>query len=195
MRKTLFVVSAKPDAGLSNEILHLIREDEKQRIDGLTEENLRIIVMNEDQWNLHRNAARPETRVLFIGPVKTISQPSDAFRIRFHKYGIRYGFDGHRAFLTVNEKALKDHEIYDRFLEELKSLCSLEDIIQSPKRPDAMQLIGMLCVAMLVPFGSVLVGGKLIKDWYAHDTLVKKQQYVYGIFHLYRNHLKEFMDA
>lgn len=87
MRKTLFVVSAKPDAGLSNEILHLIREDEKQRIDGLTEENLRIIVMNEDQWNLHRNAARPETRVLFIGPVKTISQPSDAFRIRFHKYG------------------------------------------------------------------------------------------------------------
>lgn len=48
MRKTLFVVSAKPDAGLSNEILHLIREDEKQRIDGLTEENLRIIVMNED---------------------------------------------------------------------------------------------------------------------------------------------------
>ena len=59
MRKTLFVVSAKPDAGLSNEILHLIREDEKQRIDGLTEENLRIIVMNEDQWNLHRNAARP----------------------------------------------------------------------------------------------------------------------------------------
>lgn len=36
-----------------------------------------------------------------------------------------------------------------------------------------MQLIGMLCVALLVPFGSVLVGGKLIKDWYAHDTLVK----------------------
>ena len=58
-----------------------------------------------------------------------------------------------------------------------------------------MKIIDMLCVALLVPFGSVLVGGKLIKDWYAHDTLVKKQQYVYGIFHLYRNHLKEFMDA
>lgn len=195
MRKTLFVVSAKPDAGLSNEILHLIREDEKQRVDGLTEENLRIIVMNEDQWNLHKSAAQPETRVLFIGPVKAITEPSEAFRIRFHKYGIRYGCDGRRAFLTVNEKALKDHEEYDRFLEELKSLCTLEDIIQSPKRLDALQLIGMLCVALLVPFGSVLVGGKLIKDWYAHDTLVKKQQYVYGIFHLYRNHLKEFMEA
>ena len=23
---------------------------------------------------------------------------------------------------------------------------------------------------------------------------MKKQQYVYGIFHLYRNHMKEFLD-
>ena len=191
----MVVVSARPDAGLSNEILHLIREDGKQRMDGLSEENLRIAVMNEDQWILHRNALRPETRVLFVGPVKLIPPPEESFHIVFHKYGIRYGWEGHRAFLTVNEKALKDHEIYGHFLEELKTLCTLEDVIQSPKHLDALQLIGMLCVALLVPFGSVLVGGKLIKDWYAHDNLVKKQQYVYGIFHLYRNHLKEFMEA
>ena len=113
--------------------------------------------------------------------------------VRFEKFGIRYGWSGRYAFLYVEEKALKDHQVYDRFLKELKALCTLEDVIQSPKRLDALQLIGMLCVALLVPFGSVLVGGKLIKDWYANDNLMKKQQYVYGIFHLYRNHLKEFM--
>ena len=118
---------------------------------------------------------------------------SDHGRIEDIRQPIEDGSLGY-VRVGVNEKALKDHEVYSQFLTELKALCSLGDVIKSPRRLDALQLIGMLCVALLVPFGSVLVGGKLIKDWYANDNLVKKQQYVYGIFHLYRNHMKEFLD-
>lgn len=193
MKQTLLIVSAKADAGLSNEILHLIREDEEKGDGGFSENNLRILTMNEEQWRLHRNAVMPKVHVLFIGrPAQGLWLHED-MAVRFEKFGIRYGWSGRYAFLYVEEKALKDHQVYDRFLKELKALCTLEDVIQSPKRLDALQLIGMLCVALLVPFGSVLEGGKLIKDWYANDNLMKKQQYVYGIFHLYRNHLKEFM--
>lgn len=193
-KKTLFIVSSKPDAGLSNEILHLIREDEMKSPGLSYENNLRIVTMNEDQWRLHKNAIIPKYHVLFIGLPEQGRWLPENMAVKFTKYGITYGWTGWHAFLTVDERKLKGHDVYSRFLKELKELCSLEDIIQSPKRLDALQLVGMLCVALLVPFGSVLVGGKLIKDWYANDNLMKKQQYVYGIFHLYRNHLKEFMD-
>lgn len=194
MKKTLFVVSSKPDAGLSNEILHLIREDARQYSEDFSENNLRIVMMNEDQWRLHKNAIMPKSHVLFIGLPEQGAWLPETMTLKFNKYGIHYGWTGCHAFLTVQENILKDHSAYDHFLEELKELCTLEDVIQSPKRLDALQLVGMLCVALLVPFGSVLVGGKLIRDWYANDNLVRKQQYVYGIFHLYRHHLKEFME-
>lgn len=194
MRKNLFVVSSKTDSGLSNEILHAIREDEKNRHPPLTPERLRVVVMNEEQWIIHHHELLPNSHVLFVGPVNVVSWLPEQMTTKFEKYGIRYGWIGHRASLIVNEKTLKNHALYDQFLKELKELCSEEDLIRSPKRLDALQLIGMLCVALLVPFGSVLVGGKLIKDWYSNDLFVKKQQYVFGIFHLYRNHLKEFME-
>ncbi len=194
MRKNLFVVSSKTDSGLSNEILHAIREDEKNRHPPLTPERLRVVVMNEEQWIIHHHELLPNSHVLFVGPVNVVSWLPEQMTTKFEKYGIRYGWIGHRASLIVNEKTLKNHALYDQFLKELKELCSAEDLIRSPKRLDALQLIGMLCVALLVPFGSVLVGGKLIKDWYSNDLFVKKQQYVFGIFHLYRNHLKEFME-
>lgn len=162
--------------------------------DPALEPHLRVITMNEDQWRLHKNTIIAKYPVLFIGLPEQGRWLPETMEVRFTKYGITYGWTGRHAFLTVNEKALKDHEVYSQFLIELKALCSLGDVIKSPRRLDALQLIGMLCVALLVPFGSVLVGGKLIKDWYANDNLVKKQQYVYGIFHLYRNHMKEFLD-
>lgn len=194
MRKNLFVVSAKSNSSFSNEILHVIREDEKNRHPLLTPEQLRVVVMNEEQWIIHHHELLPNSHVLFIGPVNVVSWLPKEMDTKFEKYGIRYGWAGHRASLIVDEKPLKDHALYEKFLKELKEICSVEDLIKSPKRIDALQLIGMLCVALLVPFGSVLVGGKLIKDWYANDLFVKKQQYVFGIFHLYRNHLKEFME-
>ena len=194
MRKTLLIVASKPDAGLSNEILRMIQEEEIKKGHDPETGTLRLVIMNEEQWLLHRHARFPDAHVLFIGPVEFVDWLPKRMDVKFQKYGIRYGWSGRRASLQVNEKSLKSREAYRRFLSELKSVCAMEDIIESPRRPDILQLMGMLCVALLVPFGSLLVGGKLIKDWYANDRLIKKQQYVYGIFHLYRTHLKEFLN-
>lgn len=133
MKQTLLIVSAKADAGLSNEILHLIREDEEKGDGGFSENNLRILTMNEEQWRLHRNAVMPKVHVLFIGrPAQGLWLHED-MAVRFEKFGIRYGWSGRYTFLYVEEKALKDHQVYDRFLKELKALCTLEDVIQSQK--------------------------------------------------------------
>ena len=52
----------------------------------------------------------------------------------------------------------------------------------------------MAAFALVVPFGIFAVGTKLVKDYFYNENQLKKQQYIYGIFHLYKHHLKEFMD-
>lgn len=192
-KQVLFVVAEIPDAGLANEILHLIREDEKKKAGA--EGHFEVVTMNEEQWELNKSAFLSDGRVLFLGSLHQRKHFGHPLPVRFEKYGIRYGWKGPYAFLTTDKKVLKNEKTYAEFLKELKALCTLDDITRSPRRLDILQMLGMLCVALLVPFGSVLVGGKLLADWYSNDNYVEKQQYVYGVLHLYKYHLKEFMTA
>lgn len=192
-KPVLFVVAKIPDAGLANEILHLIREDEKKKAD--LEGHFQVVTMNEEQWQLNQSAFLKDGRILFLGPVLRNGLFPNPLPVKFEKYGICYGWEGPYAFLMADRDALKDEKVYGEFLKEMKELCTGDDLTRGPKRLDILQMLGMLCVALLVPFGSVLVGGKLLADWYMNDNYTEKQQYLYGILHLYQYHLKEFMTA
>lgn len=144
----------------------------------------------------HTELALPEGRPFpFRGKCSPDARPSGKIETKFEKYGIRYGWCGRNACLIANEKALSERENYEKFLEDLRHECRLAEIVKSPKRMDILQFIIMLCVALIVPFGSVLVGGKLVKDWFENTGYVKKQQYFYGILHLYKHNLKDFMET
>ena len=34
-----------------------------------------------------------------------------------------------------------------------------------------------------------------MKNWFDNETAVKRQQYLYGLMHLYQHHLDEFMKS
>lgn len=192
-KQVLFVVAEMPDSGLANEILHLIREDEKKKAD--VEGHFQVVTMNAEQWQLNQSAFLSDGRVLFLGPVLRKDLFPNPLPVKFEKYGICYGWNGPCAYLMADQGGLKEEKVYNEFLKEMKRLCTRDDFTHGPRRLDILQMLGMLCVALLVPFGSVLVGGKLLADWYSNDNYVEKQQYLYGILHLYQYHLKEFMTA
>ena len=192
-KPVLFVVTEIPDAGLANEILHLIREEEKKKAD--VEGHFQVVTMNEEQWQLNQSAFLSDGRVLFLGPVLRKDLFPNPLPVKFEKYGICYGWNGPCAYLMADQGGLKEEKVYNEFLKEMKRLCTRDDFTHGPRRLDILQMLGMFCVALLVPFGSVLVGGKLLADWYSNDNYVEKQQYLYGILHLYQYHLKEFMTA
>jgi len=192
-KQVLFVVAEMPDSGLANEILHLIREDEKKKAD--VEGHFQVVTMNAEQWQLNQSAFLSDGRVLFLGPVLRKDLFPNPLPVKFEKYGICYGWNGPCAYLMADQGGLKEEKVYNEFLKEMKRLCTRDDFTHGPRRLDILQMLGMFCVALLVPFGSVLVGGKLLADWYSNDNYVEKQQYLYGILHLYQYHLKEFMTA
>jgi len=194
-QKILYVVTAGTDSSFSNRMLRMIRNEEEEHPEETLPGGIRLIILSEDQWIIQNWLFPKDAHFLFVGNVALMRALPGKIETKFEKYGIRYGWGGHNACLVANEKALSERENYEKFLEDLRHECRLAEIVKSPKRMDILQFIIMLCVALIVPFGSVLVGGKLVKDWFENTGYVKKQQYFYGILHLYKHNLKDFMET
>lgn len=79
-------------------------------------------------------------------------------------------------------------------MEKLREETDLSCEELEKKEKDLLTILSMAAFALVVPFGIFAVGTKLVKDYFYNENQLKKQQYIYGIFHLYKHHLKEFMD-
>ena len=107
---------------------------------------------------------------------------------------ICYGWLGNKAVLVCDKDPVKDREMYKIFLEKLREETDLSGEDLEKKEKDLLTILSMAAFALVVPFGIFAVGTKLVKDYFYNENQLKKQQYIYGIFHLYKHHLKEFMD-
>lgn len=187
-RKTLYIVSRKTDTAFANQVWQEICRLQTEA----GKEPVPIIVLSEEQWMVQKEALG-DVKVLFIGPIQLMEEVAEQITPRFEKYGVRYGWEGNHGCLLVNTRMLRRKAEYQRFLEELKAGYPVDQLVEKPKEMPPWQMVGLLCVALFVPFGSVLAGGKLMKNWFDNETAVKKQQYIYGLMHLYRHYLGEFM--
>lgn len=191
-QKTLYIISNQTDTAFANQIWQAICREQQEK-EGFCQEAISMMVLSEEQWMVQKETLQKE-KVLFIGPIDYMKYLPVKLHLRFEKYGIRYGWHDHWACLLTDTKKLRNRKVYQEFLKELQSWCPVDELVQRPKAIPPWQMIGLLCVALFIPFGSVLAGGKLVKNWYDNEKVVKKQQYLYGLMHLYRHHLGEFMD-
>ena len=187
-QKTLYVVCSRGDTAFANQILHEIRKQEEG-----TDGHFCIIALSEEQWNIQKDALC-DGKVLFLGPMQRMPSISPAATFRFQKYGISYGWVGSHGFLLADAAPLNDKRVYQAFLGELKEECQVEEILHGTEKTDVLQFLGLLCVALFIPFGSVLAGGRLVERYLNRKIGLKKQQYFYGLLHFYKNDMKEFME-
>lgn len=187
-KKTLYVVCSRGDTAFANQILHEIRKQEEG-----TESHFCIIALSEEQWQIQKDALA-EGKMIFLGPVQRTPSLPQAMPLRFQKYGVSYGWSDGQGFLLTDATALNDKRVYQDFLEELKKECQVEEILRGAEKTDALQLLGLLCVALFIPFGSVLAGGRLVERYLHRKIGIKKQQYFYGLLHFYKNDMKDFME-
>lgn len=187
-QKTLYVVCSRGDTAFANQILHEIRKKED-----LENGRFCIIALSEEQWSVQKDALQG-CKVLFLGPVKRMPSLPESLPFRFQKYGVSYGWKGCQGFLLADAAPLQEKEVYQAFVEELKEECQVEEILRGAGKMDALQFLGLLCVALFIPFGSVLAGGRLVERYLNRKIGIKKQQYFYGLLHFYKNDMKEFME-
>jgi hypothetical protein len=192
--KKLYVVTDLADNYLSNAILQGIHEEAKRLYHGrIPDDKTRIIFLTKDQWQLGKSFVPPEQKVLFVGSSRFIREMGQKVPVKFHHFGITYGWNRSRACLSANEFGFTSYREYRIFLKLLEKE-ELTAKMAKQKSLDVKQMLAMAAVAVFVPFGTVLVGGKLAKDWYTHAEAMRRQQYVYGVFQFYKRDLKRFMD-
>ena len=183
-KKILYVVSKISDVPYSEKLLSLL---------DITS-GFRIVPLTFEQWQFQRTSFKDTDKVLFIGHVDPIVPLVKNMDIKYKEYGVCYGWLGNKAVLVCDKGPVKDREMYKNFLEKLRGETDLSGQDLEKKEKDLLTILSMATFALVVPFGIFAVGTKLVKDYFYNENQLKKQQYIYGIFHLYKHHLKEFMD-
>lgn len=183
-KKILYVVSKISDVPYSEKLLSLL---------DITS-GFRIVPLTFEQWQFQRTSFKDTDKVLFIGHVDPIVPLVKNMDIKYKEYGVCYGWLGNKAVLVCDKGPVKDREMYKNFLEKLRGETDLSGQDLEKKEKDLLTILSMATFALVVPFGIFAVGTKLVKDYFYNENQLKKQQYIYGIFHLYKHHLKEFMN-
>lgn len=183
-KKILYVVSKISDVPYSEKLLSLL---------DITS-GFRIVPLTFEQWQFQRTSFKDTDKVLFIGHVDPIVPLVKNMDIKYKEYGVCYGWLGNKAVLVCDKGPVKDREMYKNFLEKLRGETDLSGQDLEKKEKDLLTILSIATFALVVPFGIFAVGTKLVKDYFYNENQLKKQQYIYGIFHLYKHHLKEFMN-
>lgn len=197
--KKLLVVVPGTDRPLLSRLLDLTPQKKADPVAGRVvatkDGDVMITALTVEQWEKIKNRYTEDDKILFLGLTPSMEWLPKQMHIKYRSFGITYGWLGNRAMLYADRKALDDREEYTIFLQCLKANTSIESLKKPPSEMTVPQFFALAVFALVVPFGPAIAGGKLLRDWYANRTLVHRQQYALGIFHLYRSHLKEFMDA
>lgn len=188
-QKILYVVIAAVGTGLSNNLLEKIRMAE----DPSGKREFRIAVLTEDQWILHRSLLGENHRILFIGPLQQAEELFRAEDVKFDRHGIRYGEREGMAFLRVEKSLFESKAEIELFEKEWRKECGFAAGPTEKKPGSGLSVLSMLAIALFVPLGYILVGGRLVKDHLNAAENLRRKKYMYGFTVFMKYYVQDFM--
>ncbi len=184
-KKILYVVSKNSDVPYSEKLLSLLD----------IHSSFRIVPLTFEQWQFQRTSFADSDKVLFIGHRLALLDLSRKIQIKYREFGISYGWFGNKAILQCDRSTIRKRGEYDKFLAKIREETDLSDKDLQAKEKDLTEILSLTAFAIIAPFGILIVGTKLLKDYFQNENQLEKQQYIYGIIHLYKYHLAEFMNS
>ena len=133
MQKTLIVVYK--DEMLMNQLKKLVETNDDSEDGapvGTTDDSINIVSWTEKVWNGNKKAGNIKGKILFLGDIKGTDKLTPVVDIKFDKYGVKFGWAGNQAILFIDPSVLDSKELYQKFLDELKSL-PVPDMIKATK--------------------------------------------------------------
>ena len=194
---TLIVVYK--DELLVNQIKKLVEtkdDTDSNTTVGTKDGSVNIVSWTEKVWLDQKKAGNINNKVLFLGDIKGIDKLIPVLDVKFDKFGVKYGWAGTQAVLSVDPQAIAKKEDYDAFLQNLNSLPVPENLKAKVENTPTPAKVGVTIAALLgiVPAG-IASAVMFSKDAFKNKKVVKQQMLFYGIINLYVNHLEEFMNS
>ena len=192
--QTLIVVYKNRDEMAINQLRKLLEtdDDHEDRIVGVEDGSVEIVPWTEKVWIQNKEAGTIKSKVLLIDDIKGSDQLSPIMDIKYDKYGIIYGWAGSQALLTIDEKALKKKENYEKFLAELRTKVKNGVTKKEKKLGLNKRTVGKGLATAFLPFVWPAFAASLIKDGFDDGKIVRQQMLMLGMNELYYNHLDQF---
>ncbi|MEH2936606.1 hypothetical protein [Acutalibacter sp. JLR.KK004] len=195
--QTLIVVYKNRDEMAINQLRKLLEtdDDHEDRIVGVEDGSVEIVPWTEKVWIQNKEAGTIKSKVLLIDDIKGSDQLSPIMDIKYDKYGIIYGWAGSQALLTIDEKALKKKENYEKFLAELRTKVKNGVTKKEKKLGLNKRTVGKGLATAFLPFVWPAFAASLIKDGFDDGKIVRQQMLMLGMNELYYNHLDQFLKG
>jgi len=198
--QTLVVVCK--DEMLVNQLRKLVETKDdagEDSVIGTRDGSVKIVAWTEKIWLDQKKAGNIDAKVLLIGDIKGVDKLIPVLDIKFDDCGVRYGWAGNQAVITIDPKVLKKEANYNDFLEKLNAL-PVPEIIKK-KFSIKKETVAKAGIASGISSLFGMVGGfsaistGIAVSMFANKAAVKQQMLFYGVLHLYNNHLEEYMQA
>jgi len=184
--KTLIVVYK--DEMVVNQLKKLVETNDdvdEETIVGTKDGMVKIVSWNEKVWLSQKKTGTIDSKVLFVGDIKGTDKLIPIIDTKFDKYGIKFGWAGKQAIISVDQKALLKKEDYDSFFNELIDLPVTDFLKENQVKENEPKKIGKFNVS--IP--------DIVSDLFVDTAKVKRQMYFYGVIKTYNEYLNEFMNS
>lgn len=201
MREKLVIVCEEKFRTYADYLSMLIssEDDDSDNIVGVRDGGVQALVWTEKDYKANVATISSDQYILFIGQGTLIKEKSAHMETIFSEYGMKYGWLGKQAFLSVEKTvSFKD---YDNFFEYAKKYkTNIEKIIEKKKKlkdiptPAKVALgvvttyVALLAVNIAPPFVAV---APVVK--YKYDKKIRDQQYNCVVLKFYSEGLRKFL--
>lgn len=199
---TLIVVSK--DELLTNLLKKYVETNDdidEENVIGTKDGTVKIVAWDEKVWLDNKKAGNIGDKVLLIGEVKGVDKLIPIIDIKYNKFGIKYGWAGNQAILTVDPKKLSNETDYNTFFEAFQKTAVSKTYLQNVKNDKEeknevkkVEKVIQGLILLIDPVNAAIAGFfENLGRSFGNKETIKKQQFFYGLTQLYENHLAEFL--
>ena len=191
--QTLIVVYK--DEMIVNQLKKMVEtkdDTNESNIIGTTDGSIRIVSWGEKVWLDQKKAGNVSNKVLFIGDIKGTEKLVPIIDIQFEESGVKYGWAGNQAVVSVEPKAVKEKTVYEEFLSKVSAMPVPEIVkknhyIDFNKKEDENFFKNA--------FSFVKKAAKEVGSVFTDSADIRRQMLFYGVINLYNNHLERFVNS
>lgn len=168
-------------------------DDLENEIVGIKDGTVKIVAWEEKVWLSNKSAGQISNKVILLDDVKGSKALLEVSDLKYNAHGIKYGWAGPQAIISIEENDLKDENKYNEFLNEFNECAHLVDMEIFNKRPDDSKKIVKNLWKFLIPGLAEITAVSSLNSHFKNKELVRTQMLMYAISHFYLNHLDEFI--
>ena len=206
-KKKLIVVYEKKDEIALNYLKQLVlsKDDnaETGEIVGTKDGSIEVIAWTEKVYLDNTKNRNVSNKIIFMDDIKGIEKIVPIMKVKYNKYGVKYGISGNNAVISIDEKELNSDNEYEAFqklykdeLMKVDMKVSDEKLEENQKKRKVAKRTKARAVLtnILVPGAGVVEVASAIATGKQNIKLTREMMFLYAITKFYLEEMEDFIN-